>query len=345
MQQLEKGTRSPSPEIVLALCDLLDVRPEFFARPVPASILRADVNFRKLKTSKVSFQNQLVATANLLQEVISIIGEKVDFPDVSFPSFGHMDSPNMDALTEKFRDHMELGTDSPIESITRILENLGAVCVKSSDIPEKISAISVNGERPLVIHDGDGHQPTRQRFDLAHELGHLVLHRGVITGDDKTEAEANAFASALLMPRRAFMSEWPLPYRVRVDQRALRALSPLKELWGASYAAIFRRARDLGLIGDATYTGANIFLRKKGYGKKEPQEPLHGETPELIASSFEVLQDALQIRVGDIAFEMGLRTSQLESLLGVQGPREAVDSENVVDLGAYAADRKKVIPG
>ena len=48
---------------------------------------------------------------------------------------------------------------------------------------------------------------SRWIFDVGHECGHLVMHRGLHMGDLETEAQANQFASSFLMPRKAFSRE------------------------------------------------------------------------------------------------------------------------------------------
>lgn len=105
----------------------------------------------------------------------------------------------------------------------------------------------------VVIAVNSAQHENRQRFTIAHELGHFLLHRGTklhfdedfridyrdATSSDATkreEIEANAFAAALLMPRRILMRDWlrlapddkeisdairTLAKRYRVSQKAM----------------------------------------------------------------------------------------------------------------------------
>lgn len=79
-----------------------------------------------------------------------------------------------------------------------------------------------------------------QRFSLAHEIGHLVMHTGVATAE--MEAEANQFAAELLMPAETIRKQ------LRLVQ--LRDLGQLKAIWHVSLAALIYRAREIGEITD-----------------------------------------------------------------------------------------------
>ena len=125
------------------------------------------------------------------------------------------------------------------------------------------------GRRPLVLL-GDHAPADRQRFTLAHELAHAVMHQ-VPTEDQ--ESEADRFASELLMPASAV--------RAQMDGLTVPKLAKLKSEWGVSMAALLRRGRDLGGIGDARYRALNIELSRAGYRKNEPVRVLP-EVPTLL---------------------------------------------------------------
>lgn len=339
MQQIEKGVKAPNRESVLALSEILGVGEQFFDRPVRHYISSEDINFRRLKTTTLSFQSQMAARASLLEEVINLVSEHIDLPEPSIPSYDCSDDANMDVVADRFRRDLDLGIDTPIHSVTRLLEVYGAVCVDAENVPEKISALSVDTLRPLVMNNADQNQPSRKRFNLAHELLHLICHRGRVTGDDLTEKQANAFASALLMPKRAFLNECPIRTTVRVSATTLQMLAPFKKEWGVSYAAIFRRAHDLGVISSVTYRNANVFLRKRGYFKQEPNEPENTETPETLAMSMGLLVDEFNIYATDIADQIGLSGDFLSSLLGVIGEKRPEDYDNVVSIRQFRQEK------
>jgi Zn-dependent peptidase ImmA (M78 family) len=115
----------------------------------------------------------------------------------------------------------------------------------------------------------DKESGARLRFDLAHELGHLILHRWVDQAEleSKTalkaiESEADRFAAAFLLPSTSFPHE---VYTPRLD-----AFIPLKERWKVSIQAMVHRCRDLDIIDadQALNLYKQISFRK--WRKKEP---------------------------------------------------------------------------
>lgn len=102
----------------------------------------------------------------------------------------------------------------PIERILKTLK----VRVQYAPLDGDLSGMSYIKDDVPVIGVNSLHHPNRQRFTLAHELGHVCLHRGELegavhvdrrilhrdalteTGVDPLEIEANAFASELLIP-------------------------------------------------------------------------------------------------------------------------------------------------
>ena len=113
----------------------------------------------------------------------------------------------------------QLGLKRPPVPVEKIAKNLGAV-VRYSPLDDEISGMIYIKKGTPIIGVNSLHHPNRQRFTIAHELGHLVLHRDKIEGTvhvdkvfavlmrdvdaaagmDAIEIEANCFAAALLMP-------------------------------------------------------------------------------------------------------------------------------------------------
>src|SRR5438094_162699 len=84
-------------------------------------------------------------------------------------------------------------------------DNLRALAIDAKEV----DAFSMwHGETPFVFLNTKK-SCERSRFDAAHELGHLVLHRHGVPQGQQAEAEANAFASAFLMPRASVLAMAP----------------------------------------------------------------------------------------------------------------------------------------
>lgn len=110
----------------------------------------------------------------------------------------------------------EFGIDSPPVPVDEIVERLGAA-ISREPFRGGISGMLYRSEGRAVVGVNSAEPPTRQRFTIAHEIGHLLLHEGrplivdrhvrvdrrdssSSTGTKREEVEANAFAAELLMP-------------------------------------------------------------------------------------------------------------------------------------------------
>jgi Zn-dependent peptidase ImmA (M78 family) len=136
--------------------------------------------------------------------------------------------------------------------------------------------------RPLVLLNPAKRDAYRQRFDVAHELGHLVMHLDAEPGTRRAEEQANRFAAEFLMPAARIREELPS----RADWRALAGL---RERWGTSMAALLYRARTLGTIREVTYRNAMSTMSAKGWRRREPGPPGLMEHPSLLPRAVDLL--------------------------------------------------------
>jgi Zn-dependent peptidase ImmA (M78 family)/transcriptional regulator with XRE-family HTH domain len=112
-----------------------------------------------------------------------------------------------------------------------------------------------------VLADAPG---DRLRFNIAHELGHLVLHRGSTKVDPrKMEMEADTFAAELLTPRAVLVDL--LPRNV-----TLRSLTMVKTQWGVSIKSLIRTAREVNVIDQARAVSLYRQISARGWNKMEP---------------------------------------------------------------------------
>ena len=112
----------------------------------------------------------------------------------------------------------------------------------------------------------------RQRYNLAHELGHLVLN---IESEIEDEAAAHRFAGAFLVPE-------DMAFRELGKQRNVldfRELYLLKHKYGMSMAAWINRATDLKIITPALAKRLWIQMRARGWRKAEPEKQVPAEFP------------------------------------------------------------------
>jgi Zn-dependent peptidase ImmA (M78 family) len=147
----------------------------------------------------------------------------------------------------------------------------------------------------------------RSRFDAAHELGHLVLHRhGGPRGGREAEQEADSFASAFLMPRRSVLAVAPaFP--------STASLVKLKKEWSVAASALARRLHDVGLLTDWHYRTLMIQMSSLGYRTTEP-DPIQRETSQVLSKVFSSMRERGWTRAR-LAEELGVHTSDIDALV------------------------------
>lgn len=337
INQLESETRNPSDDVLAALAEFFGVEPSFFFKPIRNEVKLDQCHFRKRKTTPVGVSNRVAAYSTLFEQLVELLHEELELPEPAFDlaeklgfDTSNLTSESIEQLAEAVRKHWGLRNDCPIESMVAVLEAHGAVVTCFEGISEKVDALSVQRRYPLVIRNKAKGSACRMRFDLAHECGHLIMHEGVETGDTKTEGEANAFASAFLMPRGAFSVE----FKSCISRGRLNwnELYEMKRRWRVSVRAIIYRAHFLGLISAQTYRSANVTLNKTGQSKHEElDDVIPMEEPEILNLAFTLLREELHVGFSDVAKKLGVSTSILSQLTGIAAD-DTDDDRKVVPL-------------
>lgn len=287
----EAGTKRPTPANIAELALGLGVTPEFFApRSTEAGTGTVVPHFRSLRSTSQRARDQALAYGLLAVDIADAIEKHVEFPDVDIPSF---EVPVDDTgggpeeAARELRRAWDIDT-GPMKHMVRLLENHGALVVFSPRQTSAVDAYSfASSSRPVVVLNPVKSDYYRQRFDVAHELGHLVMHRDAEPGGRVIEEQANRFASELLMPAADVRDLLP----TAMNSRAWDALGKLKEQWGVSIQALLFRARRLGTISDVTYRNAIITLSQRGWRRSEPGLVTAVEQPSLLPRSTEMLEE------------------------------------------------------
>lgn len=300
VHQLETGRTEPTLQTVEALAGLLRVMPDFFYTAGQTYLSDEQFHFRKNMTSKVAQKQTVKARGEFFERLVKFIDHKLCLPAVNFPTYEVHTPEDIERAAENTRRLWELGT-GPIANMVRVVENAGAVVTSFSGVSSAVDALSITAKRPIIIRNDAKQSPYRLRFDLGHETGHLILHEGQATGDRATEAQANRFASAFLMPRTTFSKDFQ--YCGKSGSRiSWQGLAEIKLKWKVTKAAILYRAKDLSLIDDRQYLSAVIGLKKRGEGIVESEDPgIEKEAFELINNAMLGLNQYCQTSMGDVA--------------------------------------------
>jgi len=197
----------------------------------------------------------------------------------------------------------------------KLLESKGARVFSLAEDTKNVDAFSCWRNNEPFIFLNTFKSSERSRFDAAHELGHLVLHRHGGPQGRKAETEANNFASAFLMPQADLMST--IPYVSSVEQ-----IIQAKKRWGVAAVALAYRLNKLGLMTEWQYIQIN-----RQYRSSEPEGiPMERSTVwQMILT--ELWKDGLSR--SHIAQQLLIPDDELENLLfGLVGDTAPPERQN-----------------
>lgn len=313
----ERDKATPQGIVLEAIAEMTGFAPSFFSAPIPEVLSEDRCSFRRLRSASKRDREGILARGTLLVTLLEHLRARLELPEIDVPQAVPHGEQGIDDVAMQVREHWALG-DAPIGYVGRVLERAGVPWVLANADAERIDAFSYAGQEINVVFVNDERgQASRMVFNLAHELGHLVMHRESSLEIAEREAQANRFAGAFLMPRSSFAREFPR----RVDWARLLEM---KRTWKVSLAAMVRRAYDLRLIGAAEYQQAFKALSARGWRKGEPGEPKQ-EEPELVRIGLETLSSELGEGPDDVADALGWTAEVFEKVTGIVATPTAND--------------------
>jgi Zn-dependent peptidase ImmA (M78 family)/transcriptional regulator with XRE-family HTH domain len=260
-------------------------------------------SFRALTKMTATQRDMALSQGAIALHLNNWLEQKFDLPKPNLPDLSRETSP--EAAAESLRRQWNIGV-LPVRNMIHLLEANGVRIFSLAIDAREVDAFSQwKGETPFIFlnnHKSSEHS----RWDAAHELGHLVLHRhGSPQGRD-TEREADLFASAFLMPQTSVIS-----YANR--NPSLPGLIKLKANWIVSVSALNRRLHDVGMTSDWQYRTLSIEIAKRGYRTHEPKE-----APRELSSVLKTVFDDLRAdgySRADIARKLTIPRDELEQLI------------------------------
>ncbi|WP_081847538.1 helix-turn-helix domain-containing protein [Bilophila wadsworthia] len=302
LSHYESGTREPRQDSLTRLANALSLPESFFCKPMPDR-LETPVYFRALRRQKKIFQEQWEQHSALLDELLDEILNYVDIPKLNIPqlSLGEhwatVEKNKIEQAAYKTRELLGLKF-GPIPNMIKLLENNGCLVVRlDMDSSEDGFSRWLHGGTIPVVFLSKNTTAYRDRMSMAHELGHLVLHRHITPADTNLkiiEEQAWLFASAFLMPEKGYARDF--------SYASLDTFRILKQKWKISIAAQVRRCLQLNIISEQAHKNIQINLSRKGWRTCEPYDettPL--EAPNLLEASADIIFKQLCISLEQIS--------------------------------------------
>jgi len=299
----ERGEYEPSPGTLALIARTLRFPVGFFAgsdlhEPSPTT-----ASFRSQARMSAANREAALAAGALAFLLIDWIEQRFTLPAPDLPDLRE-ENPEAAAMT--LRQQWSLG-ERPIRNMVHLLEAKGVRVFSMFEDTAEVDAFSLWRATTPFVFLNTMKSAERSRFDAAHELGHLVLHRhaGAPSGRE-AEHEANRFASAFLMPRGSVFAVAPV-------FPSLDSLIELKRQWIVSVGAIAYRLHALGLLTDWHYTRLCIEIGERGYRTKEPQ-PAQREMSQVLPKIFSAFRDD-GITLSDIAVDLQIEAEEIDKLV------------------------------
>lgn len=253
------------------------------------------------------------------------------------------EASQLEIIAENARKKLDIQSN---EELLYKLE-LSGIYILEKNMGASIDAYSTwtNEEKPFIILGNRKKSAVRRNFDLAHELGHLLLHYKIdmdsLTKDEhkKIEKEANDFASYFLLPREEFLKDFSLISKKSNPESYL----DMKMKYMVSIGALEYRAYKMNLL---TFEENRYFyatLNRKGYRKIEPlDEDISIVRPGKIRSLLDLIFKNQLLSLNDFLNHYYLDRVFLEDLFGFENKyltqysetldREYFTNSNVVPL-------------
>jgi Zn-dependent peptidase ImmA (M78 family) len=324
---IERGTRQPTDELLEAIAPELHFPASFFSQPTPPEFPRGSLLFRSKAVIGRKVIGQAHAHAELVFELTMKLASQASLIPIRLPT-------ERDPIKAAQQVRSLFGNrEEPATGLIRAIEKLGVIVIPIPELREcDAFAVWAGADRSYpVIGMLVGRSHDRTRMSLAHELGHLILHRYAAGATQQLETEAYQFAAELLTPASSTAVD------LRAEKLNLFRLVSLKGKWQVSMQAMARRARDLGVITDRQYRYLMQQISLKGWRTVEPQfGPVELERPRAIRKLIEVTFGQ-RLNTPAIAKEFKLSDAFVANLLEMcsPGPGKQVKSKT--------RDRKKVL--
>jgi Zn-dependent peptidase ImmA (M78 family)/DNA-binding XRE family transcriptional regulator len=321
--QYEAQVVTPRRDLLPELARALHVPVGYFATGRPLGhVDGAQAHFRSLRTTTARDRAKAVSFIEQVWELTFALEKRVRFPDLDLPA---IDTQYVDpaAAARALRARWGLGF-KPVRHLAAQVESHGIVVslltLANTDVA-RVGAFSTSHlERPVIVVTPERARSVFvYRFTLAHELGHLLLHRDAAPGDPQQEREADQFAAEFLTPREQIVNL--LPRTVN-----LARLHELSRHWGVSVESLLLRMKETGTVSEASvrrgYQKLNQ-MRAAGLEAPEPVSAYPGEMPAMLKDATQ-LAEQLGYGLADLAQELRWKPARVREVLGAEDSRPAL---------------------
>lgn len=268
--KVETDVKSLTEEMLNKMSKVLKYPADFFYQK-GEGYLPMSLSYRKRDHVSAKAINPFEANVNLYRLHAEIISEKIKLKEANIPFLDLLKYESEEKVAKQLRKHWEI-PKGPVENLTELLEKNGVIVISFDFGTERIDSRTIHTkEKQPIIVVNKNHLADRQRFSLAYELGHLVMHTGVLPSHKRDIShEANMFAAGFLLPESEIKKDLEKGITIPL-------LGELKRKWKVSMIALLYRAFDLGLV---TENQKQYFLAQFNTMKIRRREPPELDFPQ-----------------------------------------------------------------
>lgn len=368
--QYENNYTSPKMQIVNELKRIFNVKSKYFytkdilsQNMIPDNIKVMNIAYRSKVMNVISKTQAEAKHIEYLDTFVNYLTNQVKYPTLKIIQLRdevieylntskENRSTQINKVAELARKRLDFRKDTN-EDLLFLIEKSG-VFVFEKAIGEEIDAYSLwtSNERPYIILGNIKRSAARRNFDIAHELGHLLLHyRLEFNNLDRKEhklieSEANLFAGAFLLPEDEFISDMQNIFHVTNPD----AYIDLKKKWNTSLQVLGYRAANLGIIESKSHRNFYAALHRKGYLQREPlDEILPLQKPMKIKSIIDLVskkgiidirqmvEDDWKVEISFLHRLTGIDSKFFDKYLAI---KQDFGLENVIDLTSHPSSSK-----
>ncbi|MFE3222903.1 ImmA/IrrE family metallo-endopeptidase [Nocardia sp. NPDC059228] len=301
-----------------ALSGVLGFPASYFERPEAPIFDSSEVRFRAARRASARERDAAVAAGISGVEIDGWISQRFVLPEVGLPSLAG-NSPQIAA--QLLRGVWGLGTKA-LPNLVQLCESRGVRVYSLPPFADAVDAYSMWRSGTPYVFLARRKSPERIRFDLAHEIGHLVLHDSEPCETAALEREADAFASEFLVPAASIIEYLP-------SNPLVADILDVRSQFKVSAMALAMAAQKAGWLSDWNYRQICIELSTRGFRSSEPGGMPNYEMSRVFPQVLNRPDSKVNART--IASELDLPVSDVHALTFGVELRTAQDTEVTSD--------------
>lgn len=339
ISQYELGKNSPSKPVLNRIAGVLKYPGSFFYKQLPVnSSANSAVFFRSRKTAKTKEKSAAKEKIKIFREINDYLAGYINFPKLDLPRLVYegdgiypIDNETIEEYALTLRKQWKMG-NGPVDSLINVVQKNGIMVSKIHLRLSKLDAFSVwfDGS-PFIFLNSGKDTNARTRFDMAHELGHLIMHAEYFSDEDlkanaiyeKLENEADRFAGAFLLPKETFSKD--------VFSTSIDHFIQLKSKWKVSISCMITRCETLGILSPDQIKYLKDQMTARVYWKKEPlDKEMPAEKPFAHKQAIKLLLENNIVTVSQLINDTGCSAEELEQYCFLDKGTLAIKNDNKI---------------